>query len=77
MQVWLPWAAAVYGEAQHQLLMAVLLENAAEAGSFAQPPQSTVGQKLPPLPPQPARLGVDRSVRCLFHAGMHVACLPA
>ena len=66
MQVWLPWAAAVYGEVQHQLLMAVLLENMAEASAFAQSPQSTVGQRLPPLPPQPAHLEVDCNVRHLF-----------
>ncbi len=65
MQVWLPWAAVVYGEAQHQLLMAVLLENAAEASAFAQRPPSVIGQKLSPLPPQQGRLGVDRSVRRL------------
>lgn len=73
MQVWLPWAAAVYGEVQHQLLMAVLLENAAEASSFAQPPRSVIGQKLPPLPPQPARLGVDRSVRHLLMPNLQSA----
>ncbi len=61
-QVWLPWAAAVYGEVQHQLLLAVLCENAAEPCSFGPQAPPTVGRKLPPLPPQPARLGVDRSV---------------
>jgi hypothetical protein len=62
-QVWLPWAAAVHGEVQQQLLLAALAENAAEPCSFGRPPPSAAGRRLPPLPPQPERLGVDRSVR--------------
>jgi len=61
--VWLPWAAAVHGEVQQQLLLAALAENAAEPCSFGRPPPSAVGRRLPPLPPPPERLGMDRGVR--------------
>ncbi|KAK9809768.1 hypothetical protein WJX73_004442 [Symbiochloris irregularis] len=64
IQVWVPWANAILGEAQYQLCLAVLWENASEPGSFgpATPMWHPIGTPLPPQPPQPEVLGVDRSL---------------
>lgn len=48
MQVWWPWASAVWGEVQFELLMAVLWENMAEPCSFGpqRPPPFPIGKSL-------------------------------
>ena len=46
VQVWWPWASAVWGEVQFELMMAVLWENMAEPCSFGppQPPPFPIGK---------------------------------
>lgn len=46
LQVWWPWASAVWGEVQFELMMAVLWENMAEPCSFGpqRPPPFPIGQ---------------------------------
>ncbi len=63
MQVWLPCVRAVFGELQYELVLAALWENAAEPPTFAPrpPPYSPIGQPLPPTPPEPVLLGVDKT----------------
>lgn len=63
MQVWWPWASAVWGEVQFELMMAILWENLAEPCSFgprAKPP-FPIGKPLPSQPPAPDTLGVDKT----------------
>ncbi|KAL0042783.1 hypothetical protein WJX79_011021 [Trebouxia sp. C0005] len=63
VQVWWPWASAVWGEVQFELMMAILWENMAEPCSFGpqRPPPFPIGKPLPPQPPAPETLGVDKS----------------
>ncbi|DBA93880.1 TPA: hypothetical protein ACH3X3_013925 [Trebouxia sp. C0006] len=63
VQVWWPWASAVWGEVQFELVMAILWENMAEPCSFGpqRPPPFPIGKPLPPQPPAPETLGVDKS----------------
>jgi hypothetical protein len=69
MQVWLPWVRAVFGELQYELVLAALWENAAEPPTFAPcpPPYNPIGQPLPPMPPEPVLLGVDKTQPPRWH----------
>ena len=63
--MWWPWANAVWGELQYALTIGILWENLCEPCSFGLPraPRFPIGQPLPPQPPQPAKLGIDRSLQ--------------
>ncbi len=45
VQIWWPWASAVWGEVQFELMMAILWENLAEPCSFGpkRPPPFPIG----------------------------------
>ena len=53
----------MFGELQYSLLLGVFWENAFEPCSFGpkQTPLFPYGKPLPPAPPQPLILGVDKS----------------
>ena len=72
-QVTTPWVEAVYGAVQHDLLMAVLLENLYEPGRLCPPaePLIPVGQPLP-APGQLGALGVDRMVAPMWQVTIDV-----
>ena len=72
-QVTTPWVEAVYGAVQHDLLMAVLLENLYEPGRLCPPvePLIPVGQPLP-APGQLGALGVDRMVAPMWQVKVDV-----
>lgn len=73
----MPWASAIFGEAQYQLCLAVLWENACEPGSFGplSPMWHPIGTPLPPQPPQPDVLGVDHSVAPTWEVDAHIGDL--
>jgi hypothetical protein len=62
-QVWWPWANAVFGQLQFELLMGVIWENMCEPANFGARarPAVPVGVPLPGGAQQPSRLGVDTS----------------
>ena len=72
-QVTVPWVEAVYGAVQHDLLMAVLLENLYEPGRLCPPavPLIPVGQPLP-TPGQLGALGVDRTLAPMWQVTIDV-----
>ena len=74
LQVWWPWANAVWGELQYALTIGILWENLCEPCSFGLPraPRFPIGQPLPPQPPQPARLGIDRSLQPCWQVDINV-----
>ena len=64
LQVSAPWAEAVYGAVQHELLMAILMENMYEPGRLRPPAEAplAVGEHLPAPARQTGALGVDHSM---------------
>ena len=72
-QVATPWVEAVYSAVQHDLLMAVLLENLYEPGRLCPPaePLIPVGQPLP-VPGQIGALGVDRTLAPMWQVTIDV-----
>lgn len=72
-QVTTPWVEAVYGAVQHELLMAVLLENLYEPGRLCPPaePLIPVGQPLP-APGQSWALGVDHTLAPMWQVTIDV-----
>ena len=73
-QVSSPWAEAVYGAVQHDLLMAVLLENLYEPGRQcpAAKPLVPVGQPLPAPGQLAGPLGVDHTLAPRWQVTIHV-----
>ena len=73
LQVTTPWVEAVYGAVQHDLLMAVLLENMYEPGRLcpSAEPLIPVGQPLP-APGQLGALGVDRTLTPMWQVTIDV-----
>ncbi len=63
LQVSAPWVEAVYGAVQHELLMAILMENLYEPGRLRPPAEAllAVGEPLPAPATQTGALGVDHS----------------
>lgn len=74
LQVWIPWASAIAGEVQYQLVLACLWENAYEPSTFGRPVPMwhPVGVRLPKHPPQPEVLGVDRSRSPVWEVEVHI-----
>ncbi|KAL3144165.1 hypothetical protein ABBQ32_003949 [Trebouxia sp. C0010 RCD-2024] len=76
IEVWWPWASAVWGQIQFELMMAVLWENLAEPCSFGpqRPPPFPIGKSkpLPSQPPVPESLGVDKSKTPKWEVVVHV-----
>ena len=58
-----PWVEAVYGAVQHELLMAILMENMYEPGRLCPPAKAplAVGEPLPAPAKQAGPLGVDHT----------------
>jgi hypothetical protein len=77
LQVCIPWVRAVFGELHYELILAALWENAAEPATFGerQPPYYPIGEPLPPTPPQPSILGVDKTQAPVWEVEVSVQSL--